>query len=366
MTLQDLRAEIPALSASAYFNYGAHGPSPTFVLDAATEAMELQEREAGVTDPYEVGFEQLENARSEIARFLDVESTEIALTESTSDGINRFANALQLGPDDVVVRTDLEHPAGILPWHTMQQAGGTVRVVPSEAGRINRTAYAEAVEDATLVVLSAVTWTHGTRLPVGELVDVAHEAGASVLVDAVQVPGHCDISIADWGADAVAAAGHKWLLGPWGSGFLYVNQAVADTLTPGSVGYRSVGDPGADPPDFKAGAQRFEVAATAPAPHVGLAAAMGALDEIGIGPIEERIRIHTERLKEGISADRLLSPREYESGLVTIDVDEPAKKVSNLREQGIVVRSIEPLDAIRVSVHATNTRAEIDRLLEAL
>jgi len=81
-----------------------------------------------------------------------------------------------------------------------------VRVVETEEGRIDREAYAEAVADARLVCFSAITWTHGTRLPVADLVEIADEAGAFTLVDAVQSPGQVAMDVSAWGADAVAAA----------------------------------------------------------------------------------------------------------------------------------------------------------------
>jgi selenocysteine lyase/cysteine desulfurase len=153
------------------------------------------------------------------------------------DGINRIACALPWEPGDAVVRTDLEHPAGILPWQRLaRQRDVEVRVVGSEAGRLDLDAYREAVDGAALVCLSALTWNYGTHLPVAELVDVAHDAGALVLVDAVQVPGQAPMDVGEWGADAVAAAGHKWLLGLWGAGFLYVEESAASTSWSGTAG----------------------------------------------------------------------------------------------------------------------------------
>ena len=147
---------------------------------------------------------------------------EVALTESTTDGINRIATAVDFDPGDVVVRTDLEYPAGTLPWQQLEAQDVDVRVVETTDGRVDIDAYTEAVVDARLVCFSAVTWTHGTQLPVSELVDIAAAAGAFTPVDAVQVPGQLPMDVQELEADAVAAAGHKWLLGPWGAGFLYV------------------------------------------------------------------------------------------------------------------------------------------------
>jgi cysteine desulfurase/selenocysteine lyase len=367
MNPRELRADTPALHEDTYLNFGAHGPSPRYVVDAADEFVRAHEYETSTrNDPYEVAFDAYDRVRERVATFVGADDDEIALTESTTAGINAVANAIDWEPGDTVVRTDLEHPAGTLPWQRLEQNGVEVRVVETEDGRVDLDAFAEAVADARLACFSAVTWTHGTRLPVAELVDIAHEAGAFALVDAVQVPGQLPIDVGEWGADAVAAAGHKWLLGLWGGGFLYVDRQAAGRLLPTTVGYRSVETPTADPYEFAAGARRFEVGSANPAPHVALAEAIEAISEVGVDRIADRIQKLAGRLATGVPDDRLLSPMDPESGLVTVGVDDPEATVGRLASEGIVVRALPTPDAIRVSVHAVNTHAEVERLLDAL
>jgi selenocysteine lyase/cysteine desulfurase len=366
MTARELRADVPALGEAAYFNFGAHGPSPEYVVEAASGFIADHEYGSATTDPYGHAFETYEDVRERIAAFVGADADEIALTESTTDGITRIAGAIDWEPGDVVVRTDLEHPAGILPWKRLEREGVEVRVLETEDGRVDRDAYAAAVADARLVCFSAITWTHGTRLPVADLVEVANDSGAFTLVDAVQSPGQVPLDVSAWGADAVAAAGHKWTLGPWGAGFLYVDRDAAVGLAPRAVGYRGVEDPDADEIEYKAGAPRLEVGTTTAAAHVGLAEALDAVDAVGVDAIESRIEALTDRFKEGIPEDRLLSPREFESGLVTVDVDDPEATVERLGERGIIVRSLPHPEAVRASIHAVSTEAEVDRLVDAL
>ncbi|WP_096592492.1 aminotransferase class V-fold PLP-dependent enzyme [Halorubrum ezzemoulense] len=365
-TPRELRADVPALGDAAYFNFGAHGPSPEYVVEAAGSFIEEHEYGSATTDPYGHAFETYDRVRERIAAFVGADPEEVALTESTTDGITRVAGAIDWEPGDVVVRTDLEHPAGVLPWKRLEREGVEVRVLETEAGRVDRDEYAAAVADARLVCFSAITWTHGTRLPVADLVAVANDAGAFTLVDAVQSPGQGAMDVSEWGADAVAAAGHKWTLGPWGAGFLYVDRDAAADLAPHAVGYRGVEDPTGDEIEFKPAAGRFEVGTTTAAAHVGLVEALDAIEAVGLDAIEARIEALTDRLKDGVPEDRLLSPRAFESGLVTIDVDDPEATVERLGERDIVVRSLPHPDGIRVSVHAVSTEAEVDRLLDAL
>ncbi len=366
MTPTELREDIPALREDVYLNFGAHGPSPQYVVDAADEFTRSHEYDAVENDPYETASQAFERTRETVASFVGADPDEIAFTESTTDGINAIANAIDWQPGDVVVRTDLEHPAGILPWQRLEREGVEVRVVETADGRIDRDAFADAVEDATLVCFSAITWTHGTELPVADLVDIVHDAGAFALVDAVQVPGQTAMDVKSWGADAVAAAGHKWILSLWGGGFLYVDRDAAEELQPRSVGHRSVQASTADSFEFAAGARRFEVGTTNPASHVALREAIHVIDEVGVDSIEDRITRLSGRLADGVPDERLHSPATPESGLVTIDVADPDATVERLASDGIVVRSVPVPDAIRASVHAVNTEADVDRLLDGL
>ncbi|WP_324756247.1 aminotransferase class V-fold PLP-dependent enzyme [Haloarcula sp. GH36] len=364
----ELRRSIPALEERTYFNTGASGPSPRHVVEAATGFLERHEFEGhGPRDPYEMGFGAIDDAREVAAEFLGAGTDDLAFTRSTADGISLVAGAIDFQPGDVVVRTDLEHPAGTLPWDRLADTHGVeVRVVPTDRGRLDMAALKDAVTDARLVVLSSLTWTHGTRLPVGEVVDIAHDAGAQVLVDAVQSVGHHPVDVTDWGADFVAGAGHKWLLGVWGAGMLYVDPAAHDRLRQTRIGYRSVEDPSASEYTYHDGGRRFEVGTTTPAPYVALAEAIETVEAVGFETIQSRVQRLTDRLKAGLG-DRLVSPDAYESGLVTFAVEDPEATVQRLGEAGVVVRSLpQPEGAVRASVHAFNTAEDVDRLLDAL
>jgi cysteine desulfurase/selenocysteine lyase len=364
---RDLRAETPGLHDDVYLNFGAHGPSPRSVVEAADEFLRTHEYEIDTQhDPYEMAFDTYERVRERVSDFVVADTDEVALMESTTAGINAIATAIDWQPGDAVVRTDLEHPAGMLPWQRLEREGVEVRVVETEAGRVDTEAFADAVADARLACFSAVTWTRGTRLPVADLVEITHESGALALVDAVQVPGQLPLDVTKWNADVVAAAGHKWLMGLWGGGFLYVDRDVAETLQPTAVGYRSVEEPNADHFEYAAGARRFEIGSANPASHVALKEAINRIEDVGIERIEDQIHTLAGRMTDGVPADRLLSPATPESGLVSIDVDDASATVERLASEGIVVRALPTSEAIRASVHAVNTKAEVDRFLEVL
>ena len=368
-TPADVRASVPVFDRLRYLNTGASGPSPRRIVEAAQHGIEAHEwGAASDPGPYPHAFGLYEDVRADVAGFLGADPEEIALTGSTADGITRIAGGMEWEPGDAIVRTDLEHPAGVLPWKRLERQGCEVRVVPTADGRLDRDAYRDAVAGAKLVCLSALTWNYGTHLPVSELVAEAHDAGASVLVDAVQVPGQTPFDVTAWGADAVAMASHKWMLGVWGAGILYVDSDVIGEFTPGRIGYRSVTDPAADEYELKPGAARFEVGTASPAPYAALSASIDLLEDVGLDTIDAHIHDLAERFVDGVPDDRLYSPADPESGLVTVRVDDPESTVDRLREEyDVVVRSLPgPTGAVRASLHVYNTPEDVDRLLTGL
>lgn len=362
-----LREDIPALDDVVYLNTGASGPSPRRVVEAAEDALEHHAFDSpGAEGPYPYAFELFEETRETVADFLGTDASHVALTQSTADGVNRVASAIDWEPGDVVVNTDLEHPAGTLPWRRLADVHDLeLRTVPTEDGRVDRDAYADAVADARLVCFSAITWTHGTHLPVEDLVAEAHDADAEVLVDAVQSPGQRPMPVESWGADFVAAAGHKWLLGPWGAGFLYVDPDTVESLEPVQIGYMGAEEAEDESYAFAEGAKRLEIGTTSPAPYAGLQEAITTVERVGLDTVQTRVERLTDRLKDGLG-DRLVSPAAYESGLVTFTADDPEELVERLKEEhDVVVRDL-PTGNVRASLHVFNTTEDVDTLLNAL
>lgn len=365
MDLLELRRQIPALDETIYFNTGATGPIPESVAARSETATREQKSTAiGNEGAYQYSFSVFDETRSAVADFLQAAPQSIALTQSTADGINRAATAINWKDGDVIVRSDTEHPAGSLPWLRLQeQYDLEIRTVPTQGGHIDREAYIDAVSDAKLVCISSVCWLTGARRDVGSLVDIASDAGAITMIDAVQSIGQLPVDVTQWGADIVAASGHKWLLGLWGSGILYINPGLLDQLHPSHVGYRGITDHTDTSYQLKETAEQFEIGTTAIAPYAGLQESISVVDRIGIKSIQNQIHNLTDQLKSAITNSRLRSPREYESGLVSIAVDNPAEVVDYLADQDIRVRSLPTDDRIRVSVHAFNTSSDIEKFV---
>jgi len=363
-----LRDEIPLTEEVAYFNTGASGPGTRSAVEAVSEFQAYHEFEAPAEEGfYPAGFGAFEEVRETVAEFVGADASDVTLTESTTHGINLIASSIDWAAGDTVVRTGVEHPSGRLPWERLEDTHGIeTEIVEGEQGRFDPGDFAAAMDDARLACLSAVSWNYGTRLPVEAVAEIGARTDTLVLVDAVQVPGQYPLDVAEWGADVVVGSGHKWLLGPWGTGFLWLSDAARRALRPTWIGPRGVEDMAAEGYTYTDDAGMFELTTTPVAVYRGLEAAIETIESVGVEAVRDRIERLTDRLKTGIDDDRLLSPRAYESGLVSVDVADPEAAVNRLREAGIVVRAIPDPACVRASVHAFNTENEIDRLAAEL
>ncbi|MDY6780256.1 MAG: aminotransferase class V-fold PLP-dependent enzyme [Halobacteria archaeon] len=371
MKPEELRRDVPALEGTTYLNTGASGPCPRRVVETVDEVFEEHEYVSHAEDPYGYADEEYEGAREAVARLLDVSPDEVALTHNTTDGINVVSSFFDWCDGGKVVTTRLEHSSGELPWKRLSDLHGVdvETVGADDDGRLRVDEFKDAVGDADLVCLSSVSWSYGTSLPVSRVASVAHDEGARVLVDAAQSVGQTEVDPHEWGADFVAGTGHKWLLGPWGTGFLYVSEGVEEESRSHRIGYRGVEEPDASGYSYVDGARRFEVSTESPALYAGLREAIEIHEEVGTRTVERRVERLTERLKTGLESKQnveLVGPRGYESGLVPFETRGDADEVvETLSREGIVVRSL-PDGTLRASVHVFNTSEDVDRLLSEL
>lgn len=341
-----------------YLNTGASGPTPEPVQSAVEDSFRGH-GDSHVDSPYGYAEEVFDGVREAVADHVDASVEQVALTSNTTDAINAAADCRRWSEGDKVVTTELEHPAGVLPWQRLRRVRGVdVEMVSGDEDGVDHEGFLEAVDDADLACFSSRSW-YGVDVEVEELVDVAHDAGCEVVVDAAQTVGSEEVDVSRWGADYVAAPGHKWLMAPWGTGFLYVEE-------PGRckgqtrVGYRSTAVPegeGSLYPD----ARRFHVSTESPALYSGLEAALEVVESVGMDDVAARVEVLASRLAEGLG-DRVVS---VAGGLVRFRDSDAKATVEGLGDLDVVVRSL-PDDSVRASVHAFNTREDVDRLLEAV
>ena len=236
-------------------------------------------------------------------------------------------------------------------------------------------AFDEAITPATkLVVLSHVLWTTGARLPIDRIAEIAHDRGALVAIDGAQAVGAIPVSVAETGADFYAVAGQKWLLGPEGTGAIWVSPAAMERAAPSQAGWFSFESIDLDGRAvFHRDARRFEASNHHKPSVVGLARSCGWLSMyVGLPWIHARgtalARSAADRLAR-IPGVELLTPSEQMATLVTFRIAGWTADAA-MAELGsrvfAITRTIAPLDAIRISVGFFNSEAEIERFATAV
>ena len=220
-----------------YMNTASLGPSPQTVLDAIQAWSKKLEMKG------ESGHGSIKKSREYIAEHLNAFPEEIAFTRNTTEGVNIVARGLRLKAGDEVIITNHEHVGGASPWIALAKENGVkIKVVELNLdGTGNVSVIRNAISDRTKVVFfSHVTCSNGMRLPVREICDVCREKDVLSFVDGAQAMGQIQIDLGYLKPDFYATSGHKWLLGPKGTGLLYINKEKLERISPTFVGAYTV------------------------------------------------------------------------------------------------------------------------------
>ncbi len=352
-----LRAEFPVLDTLAYLNAGTDGPLARKAVAAAEGELARALREGRAMAHFERRFELGGQLRDAYARALGCDTTDVALTTCTTEGMAQTIDGLGLGRGDQIVTSDEEHPGllGAL-GAAMQLHGVEVREVPFAE-------VAEAVGPKTrLVACSHVGWMSGSLAPaeLGEL-DVP------VLLDGAQGVGAIDVDVRALGCDAYAGAGQKWLCGPDGTGMLYVSPQLRERLSVPRRAYVNLADPGAGlASGVREDARRFDAPSLSAETLACALAAIGVFEGVGWPAVHQRARTLAARLAELLAErGRQPAPRALTT-LVSFPSDDPDGERATLAERGVIVRNIPGRPWLRASVGAWNDEADLERLIDAL
>ncbi|MEG3862763.1 aminotransferase class V-fold PLP-dependent enzyme [Microcoleus sp. herbarium12] len=380
MTKDNHRQKFPALANKAYFNYGGQGPLPEPALEAIYEA--YKRVQLGGPFSGEVGAWVVQEAmltRRAIASELAVPAETIALTEDVTVGCNIALWGIDWQAGDRLLLSDCEHPGIVASVMELQRRFNIEVEVCPLAATLNQGDPVQVIADSLqpntrLLVISHILWNTGQVLPLTEIVNVCHQVGVKVLVDAAQSVGVLPLNLIESEVDFYAFTGHKWWCGPEGLGGLYVSASALADLHPVFIGWRGiVTDSSAKVLGPKPGAQRYEIATSAYPLYSGLRSAIALQHQWGtiLERYAEICRLSKylwERLSE-ISDVECLRKSPPEAGLVSFRLigGMPHKELVGLLEkQGIMVRTILNPDCVRACVHYLTTEAEINKLVEEI
>lgn len=394
-----LRTDFPILDREVsggkpliYVDNAASTQHPRCVIDAMSDCYQRYYANVhrGIHTLSEESTRAFEESREVVREFLGARSThEVIFTAGTTAGINTVARAwgdARVEAGDRILLTLAEHHANIVPWQQLaERTGCEISFLPLSAdGRIATAVVAEHLERLRpkLFAFTAVSNVLGTEFDVARWVQLAHEQGAAVLVDAAQAAPHQPIDVSHWDADFVVFSGHK-VCGPTGIGVLYGKEEVLESMPPflgGGAMIRTVGTTGFVPAELP---MKFEAGTPPIVEAIGLAHAVRYLQGVGLA----RVRDHEKRLVR-IALDRLAGieeviafgpAAEHRAGLVSFSVRgaHPHDLAHWLDRRGIAVRAghhcAMPLHAelgvpatCRASFYLYNSAEEVERFADAV
>ncbi|HEU4525717.1 MAG TPA: aminotransferase class V-fold PLP-dependent enzyme, partial [Gemmatimonadales bacterium] len=230
--------EFPWTSDTVYLNNASIGPLPE--RTRLTLEQFNRRRAAPHLLPDREMFAMLADTRAKIARLIGASADEIALTLNTGYGIGMAARALPLMPGDIVLVSDKEFPANVYPWMRQGDRGVVMELVPTTAeGWPDEARLLERLRDPRVRVLavSLVQFSSGYRVDLERLSAATRETGAYLVVDAIQAVGQLPVDLSRVEVDVLACGAQKWLLSPWGSGFVYVRRELIGRLDPVITGW---------------------------------------------------------------------------------------------------------------------------------
>lgn len=370
------RTEFAGLGTAAYLNAASVGPLPERARGAVDA---FHRRRSRVHELDEADFaEPLRRCRRAAALLVGAEADEIALGGNTSYGINLAALALPLERGRCIVTVEGEFPANVYPWMAQQARGARFELLPLDGrGRPDEERLLERLDggDVAVLALSAVQFATGYRADLARLGRACRERGIFFVVDAIQALGQVPIDVRAMQIDVLATGGHKWLCGPFGTGFAYVRRELHEVLEPRVIGWTAMQacEDFTRLTDYRWGfvpdARRYEVGTPPFAELLGLAHSLELLLEVGVDAVERHVTALLAPLVERLRA------------LPAVEI------VSDLRpgrRSGIfcfrppaadaLYRALRAADvhcavregAIRLSPHLYNTAADIERVIDVL
>jgi cysteine desulfurase/selenocysteine lyase len=363
------------MDGATYLNFAAHAAIPRFALDAVRSSIRAKQ------SPHLVGdaefFGPSASVRRSLAALLGADPDDISLTTGAGSGTALIAYALRWSPGDEVLIGHGEFPMHYATWKPMEEREDIKLSIVAPRGRfITADDFVEALTARTrLVSVSHVRFDNGAMLDIRRLSEACGKNGTLLLVDVSQSCGCCPFTVNDLGADFLVCAGYKYLLGPWGTGFLWTNRQHRGRLRAGPYNWLSQGTDIfaqlnlVDPPQSPT-MSRWDVAESSSLFNFNLTVMEASLKFVlraGVEVVHDHCQSLIDRLFQGLPpscsvASPLEPPCRGAFGCIdAADRHDTEALYQALRNANVVVALRE--GRIRVAPHLMNSEEDIDRLL---
>jgi selenocysteine lyase/cysteine desulfurase len=367
VVISSIRSRFPVFQKKIYLNSCSQGALSDKVEAAFQEYLRTWHEHGS---PWDLWVQHYEAARAVFARLIGTEADEVALVASASAGANGIASALSYRERSRIVMGEFEFPTMGHIWLAQGPRGADVVFVPADNDRLPVEGYRALIDRNTLIVpMTHICFRNGFRMPVPDIIRMAHDHGALALLDDYQDCGTRPIDVKAMDLDFYVSGTLKYLLGPPGLAFLYVRKSLIETLTPTITGWFGQANPFA----FKEqllepapNARRFE-SGTPPIPSIyGASAGVELLQEIGLGRVADHIRMLTSMLLEGARGLRIQAktPPDSVGPLVVLKAKDADALVQKFARQDVVLSSRH--DGLRISFHVYNTPDDVKHVLGLL
>ncbi|MBS1991401.1 MAG: cysteine desulfurase [Cyanobacteria bacterium SZAS LIN-2] len=375
-----------------YLDNAATSQKPRAVIDAISHYYEHYNANVhrGIHTMSEEATAAYEEVREKIAAFIGADNTcEIIYTRNTTEAINLVAYSWgrqNVLPGDEIVLTPMEHHSNLVPWQQLaaEREAKLVFLELTEDGQVNMESARSLIGPKTrLVALTAMSNVLGTIVPVREIADIAHAAGAVVLVDGAQSVPHLPTSVKEMGCDFLAFSFHK-MLGPTGTGILWGKKELLEAMPPFMFGGDMISSVAREKSRFNELPWKFEAGTPNIADVIASGAAIDYLSKLGM----ENVRRHEVEItryaleKLGSLKDIVIyGPKDAEKrgGVIAFNIDglHPHDLGQILSDSGIAIRAghhccqplmkdLKVMGTARASFYIYNTTAEVDLLAAAL
>jgi cysteine desulfurase/selenocysteine lyase len=394
-----LRADFPVFDrphrsgrSLVYLDSAASAPKPRAVIEALADAYghHYANVHRGIYELSEDATARFEGARRSLAGFIGAPSErEVVFVRNATEAINLVAFSwghANLGPGDLLLSTEMEHHANLVPWQQLAAAtGATIEYVRlTDDGRLDPDDLAARLaKGPKLVAISQVSNALGTINPVAEITRAAHEAGAIVVLDAAQSVPHMPVDVAALGVDFAALSGHK-MLGPSGIGALWGRRELLDAMPPFMTGGSMITRVTLDGSEWNEVPWKFEAGTPAIAEAAGLAAAIEYLERIGMANVRAHERFlfeHAWAMLGDLPGIRRLGPDDADAhaGVISFVLDgiHPHDVATIFDGEGVAVRAghhcAQPVmlrydlpATTRASFYVYNDLDDVERLADAI